>query len=138
MHKHHAPQVISMTTREVLTNPQERRSSRRSRRAETLFVQLAAIIEGETQRRTLKCESADLSLGGLRIQVAETLPVGNSVEVWIKLTDSPQTFYLVGSVRWCAPTDHGAEVGIAVTDGPATDFKAWRRMNFAARACQVA
>ena len=138
MHKHHAPQVISMTTREVLTNPHERRSSRRSRRAETLFVQLAAIIEGETQRRTLKCESADLSRGGLRIQVAETLPVGNSVEVWIKVTDSPQTFYLVGSVRWCEPTDHGAEVGIAVTDGPATDFKAWRRMNFAARACQVA
>ena len=138
MHKHHAPQVISMTTREVLTNPHERRSSRRSRRAETLFVQLAAIIEGETQRRTLKCESADLSRGGLRIQVAETLPVGNSVEVWIKVTDSPQTFYLVGSVRWCAPTDHGAEVGIAVTDGPATDFKAWRRTNFAARACHLA
>ena len=99
MHKHHAPQVISLTTREVLTNPHERRSSRRSRRAETLFVQLAAIIEGETQRRTLKCESADLSRGGLRIQVAEPLPVGNLVEVWIKVTDSPQTFYLVGSVR---------------------------------------
>ena len=48
-------------------------------------MQVSETLSGEQNRRTLKCASADLSRGGLRLTVAEALPVGALLELWIKL-----------------------------------------------------
>jgi len=131
-------QVVDFKTGETVSNPRERRGSRRFDRRETLFVQLAAAANSEAERHTLKCQSVDLSRTGLRVTLLEALAVGTFIEAWIKISGATHTFYLVGHVRWCEIMPQGVEVGIALSDGPGTDFKTWRRTNFAVRACQPA
>ncbi len=118
-----------LSTKEALGDPLERRLDGRSSRAETLFMQLRMATVGD-ERRTLRCQSADLSRGGMRIQTAAEVPIGALIEAWIKIRGEPNNFYLVGEVRWCTANPLGAEVGIALNDAPGTDYKGWRRLDF--------
>ena len=92
-------------------------------------MQVSATLSGEQNRRTLKCASADLSRGGLRLTVAEALPVGALLELWIKLAGAHRNYYLVGDVRWCVSGDPDYEIGVEVKDAPATDCKTWRGLH---------
>lgn len=123
-----------LTIREALSAPHDRRTHWRTLRTETLFMQLRVSVPGGEERRTLRCESADLSRGGLRIAVATEVPVGSLIEAWIKVQGEPSNFYLVGQVRWCTAQAQGAEIGVALKDAPGTDYKTWRRVNFGAKA----
>lgn len=125
--------LTKLTTREALSAPHDRRSHWRAQRTETLFMQLRVRVPGGEERRTLRCESADLSRGGLRIAVATAVPVGSLIEAWIKVQGEPRNFYLVGQVRWCTAQDEGVEIGVALKDAPGTDYKGWRRVNFGAK-----
>ena len=118
-----------LNLQEALAAKHDRRSVLRIGRKERLFVQLSATASGEQNRRTLKCASADLSRGGLRLTVAEALPVGALLELWIKLAGARRNYYLVGDVRWCVPADPDYEIGVEVKEAPATDFKTWRRLH---------
>jgi hypothetical protein len=117
-----------LSTQEALESPHDRRHALRTPRKEDLFVQLSATHSGAPDRRTLKCESADLSHGGLRLAVNEALPAGALLELWIKLRGARRNYYLVGDVRWCVEGAHGFDVGVGVKDAPATDYKTWRRL----------
>ena len=115
---------------EALHAERERRAHARSHRHETLFVQAAIAREDGEVRQTLRCQSADLSRGGLRITLAAAIDPGTVLEVWIKVPDAGRNFYLVGTVRWCECVAGNALIGVAVRDAPGTDYKLWRRMNF--------
>lgn len=108
----------------------ERRVDPRVGRDEVLFVQAAVPGTGSGERRTIRCRSADLSSGGLRVRIEDGLPVGTSVELWIKLPERERSCYLLGTVCWCAPVQTGAEIGVEVQAGPGTDFEYWRAMTF--------
>ncbi len=119
-----------LNLQEALTAKHDRRGYLRTGRKESLFVQLSATLSGEQDRRTLKCTSADLSGGGLRLTVTEELPIGALLELWIKLASARRNYYLVGDVRWCIPAHADYEIGVVVKDAPATDIKTWRRLCF--------
>ena len=119
-----------LTTLEALQSPGERRSHARHSRQETLFVQVAIRRDGDEQRQTLRCQSADLSRGGLRLNLEVTLETGTMLELWLKVPEAGHNFYLVGNVRWCDYVTDGVQLGVAVCDAPGTDYKLWRRMNF--------
>ncbi len=122
--------LTRLNFQEALTAKHERRGHLRTGRKESLFLQLSATFSGEQDRRTLKCASADLSRGGLRLTVTEELPIGALLEIWIKLTSARRNYYLVGDVRWCVPAHDEYEIGVVVKDAPATDIKSWRRLCF--------
>lgn len=122
--------VKRLSTRQALQAGHDRRSQFRLARREHLFVQLSATLTGEQTRRTLKCRSADLSRGGLRLALSEALPPGALLEIWIRLANMRRNYYLVGDVRWCAASRRGYQVGVRVKNGPATDYRIWRRLCF--------
>lgn len=122
--------LTKLSTREALGDPLERRLNSRCSRAETLFMQLRMADPASDERRTLRCQSADLSRGGMRIQTTVEVPNGTLIEAWIKIRGEPNNFYLVGEVRWSTANSHGVEVGIALRDAPGTDYKNWRRLDF--------
>lgn len=119
-----------LTTLEALQSPGERRSHARHTRQETLFVQVAIKRDGDELRQTLRCQSADLSRGGLRLNLEVALETGTLLELWLKIPEAGHNFYLVGNVRWCDLVKGGTQLGVAVRDAPGTDYKRWRRMNF--------
>ena len=122
--------VRRLSTLEALNARPDRRNHLRTLRQERLFVQLG--IDAATgERRTLKCDSADLSRGGLRVGLSEALPPGAALEVWIRLVSARRNFYLCGEVRWCVRKSPGFEIGVHVREAPATDYRMWRRLRFA-------
>jgi len=122
--------VRRLSTLEALNARPDRRNHLRTRRQARLFVQLGTdAATGE--RRTLQCDSADLSRGGLRVALREALPPGATLEVWIRLVSARRNFYLCGEVRWCMQKSPGFEIGLHVRDAPATDYRTWQRLRFA-------
>jgi PilZ domain len=129
----HPVALRKLSTKEALSEPHDRRSHWRTPQAATLFMQLRAGSPDGEERRTIKCESADLSRGGLRIVVGSAISVGAPIEAWIKIQGAPGNFYLTGTVRWCnVESPDRTEIGVALRDAPGTDYKLWRRMSFSA------
>jgi PilZ domain len=114
-------------------DPKDRRTDARAHRSERLFVQMRVVQAAGIERVTVRCDTADLSRSGLRVQVPTEIPSDAILEIWIKVQGQPNNFYLVGRVRWCTPNAQGAEIGILLQDGPGTDYKAWRRAKLAAK-----
>ena len=104
----------------------ERRQHQRIARDEVLFVQAELRDDNGPTRSTLRCHSADLSPGGLRLHLTDPLPVGTELELWIRIPGAARNYYLAGTVRWCREGDHDAELGVAVHPAPSTDDAAWR------------
>lgn len=131
----HGP-LKKLSTKEALgqpVDPNNRRAEPRATRTETLFVQVRSVASAGDERSTLRCESADLSRGGIRIQVSIEIPKDELLEIWIKVQGQPRNFYLAGRACWCAPNARGAELGIKLHDAPGTDYKAWRRHKLRAK-----
>ena len=105
---------------------EERRQHPRIARDEVLFVQAELRAEDGANRTTLRCHSADLSPGGLRLHLMDPLPVGTELELWIRIPGAARNYYLAGTVRWCRAGEHDAELGVAVHAAPSTDDAAWR------------
>lgn len=105
---------------------EERRRHPRIARDEVLFVQADLRDARGTRRTTLRCHAADLSPGGLRLHLAEALPVGTELELWIRIPDADRNYYLAGTVCWCRAGDRETELGVSVRDAPSTDDAAWR------------
>lgn len=122
--------IRKLTTAEALRARHERRAHLRTTRRERLFVQLGPSPDDPANRLTLKCHSADLSRGGLRVRLSEAVPVGAELELWVRVASTRRNFYLTGDVRWCVADGERHEVGIRVTDGPGTDVRAWRKLCF--------
>jgi len=114
-----------LSTSDALVAPLDRRVHLRALRSERLLVQTRDVA-----RRTLKCHTADVSPGGLQLVVSHYMAKGTILELWIKLTGAKRNHYLLATVRWCGADEGGFRLGVRVQDGPATDFKAWRKLCF--------
>ena len=109
----------------------ERRRDPRLCRTERLFVQVAGCSETpDRARATLRAATADISASGLRILVNEEVPVGCSLELWVKVESRPGTFLLKGEVRWIRPAEASGAyvVGVALDPGNTRDSKRWQEL----------
>ena len=109
----------------------ERRGHPRVARSERLFVQVAACSGAPNLAgATLRASTADISASGLRLLLDQEVPVGCSLELWVKVEGRPGTFLLTGEVRWTQPTGRpGAHfVGVALAGGGSQDSQRWREL----------
>ncbi|MGA2711977.1 MAG: HDOD domain-containing protein [Bryobacteraceae bacterium] len=87
-------------------------SRRRSRQAGTGVLKLK-LTEGRGRERVLKATVIDISADGLRLQVAETIPLHGAV-----LCDAPELGICGrGSVRHCNSSSGGFLIGVECHDG---------------------
>lgn len=120
-----------MTQEHDTTTGAERRTHARIPRTEVLFVQVISAPRAGTDRVTLRCRTADLSPGGLCIELEDEIAVGTAVEAWIRLPEAERNFYLAGTVRWYRDGDGCIQLGVGLHAAPGTDFDAWRHLDFA-------
>lgn len=109
---------------------QEQRSAPRLVREERLFVRIISShptvsLDG----KTIHCLTQDLSVGGLRLRLKEGLPVGTTLQLWIKVADYPGTFLVNGVIRWVRERDANEFfTGVELRDEPNGDGTGWERM----------
>jgi len=111
-------------------NNSERRTELRGAREERLLIKVLS-CEGapDLEDMTLSCATADVSAGGLRLNLSQSLPAGALVELWVEVKGIPGKFLLTGLVRWCAP-EHGEFVaGIELVEREGiSDLADWQAL----------
>jgi len=94
----------------------------------TVKVQSALSIVA-LEGRVFPCQTADISLGGMRFQTDVLLPVGSLLELAIILYPTSQTYWHTGNVVWCKETDRKGqyEAGISFKSTINPQLDSWQR-----------
>ena len=75
----------------------------------------------------MKCETVDISVGGLRVRVPETMPQGSRLNIAVPLDDWKENLELEGEAMWVKPVEEGEGywVGLRLGDSSYEDMKKW-------------
>jgi hypothetical protein len=123
-----AKRVIRMNA-----NGTEKREYRRTRSKDRMFVQVVSCEENpDLVGTTLSCNALDVSVGGIRINAYDHIPVGSRLDLWVDINSRPGKFFLTSDVRWVENTKHTTasyEIGVELQDGTATDIQEWRHIH---------
>ncbi len=109
---------------------EERRRHPRMFCGDRLSVQLLAASDEPTpQGKTMASDARDVSAGGLCLRVDRQLPVGSSLDLWIRVAGRSGTFLLRGKVKWVNENADGDYLmGIEFLEKPSGDTGEWLSM----------
>ncbi|MFK8050734.1 MAG: PilZ domain-containing protein [Halioglobus sp.] len=81
----------------------------------------------EAHNKIIRCETLDISVGGLRIWVPEAIAAGSVLNIAAPLDDWTESLELVGEAMWvkAATNRHGFWVGLALKDSSHEDMEKW-------------
>lgn len=66
-----------------------------------VFVEIESPAPGSLgPGKVARCETLEVSQGGLRLRVNESVTVGAILQIGVELSGKDEPFYLVGQVRW--------------------------------------
>jgi len=81
----------------------------------------------EADNRILRCETLDVSMGGLRIGVPELIPQGCTLNIAAPMEDWKESLELVGQAMWVREAEEGEGywVGLELKDSSREDMEKW-------------
>ena len=81
----------------------------------------------EADNKILKCETLDVSVGGLRIWVPEPIARGSTLNIAAPMEDWKENLELVGQAMWSreAEDSDGYWVGLELRDSSREDMEKW-------------
>ena len=97
-------------------------------------VEMAIYIEvvepdsrSEADNTIVRCETVDISVGGLRILVPDPVPEGRTVNIAVPMGEWKENLELVGKVLWvkAVGTKPGHWVGLELEDASREDMGKW-------------
>lgn len=104
------------------------------RKHQRVHVERAIFVEVETpgsrteaQNQILRCETLDVSVGGLRIWVPEKIMEGSKLNIAAPMEDWKENLELVGKAMWVRPAEdqEGFWVGLELADSSRDDMEKW-------------
>ncbi len=72
--------------------------------------------------------SNDVSAGGLSLSAPFAAAHGDALDLWISWTPNGRKYLLAGHVRWCSQLPGHAQLGVALTESPGTDYLDWQSL----------
>ncbi len=76
--------------------------------------------------KTVTGAATDVSAGGLSLRVDRPLPVGRTLDLWVRIRRREGSFMLTGEVKWVMRNAEGDySVGVQLLDRPTDDVKPW-------------
>ncbi len=106
----------------------DRRKHERFDFARVIYVEVVAGGgRTEADNPILRCESVDVSVGGLRIWVPESIPQGATLNLAVPMDDWKNNLELVARAVWTRPCDSpaGFWVGLELEDAEREDMERW-------------
>ncbi len=81
----------------------------------------------ESENPILRCETIDVSVGGLLIRVPQPIPDNTTLNIAAPLDDWKEELNLVGKAKWSKPAVEGDGywVGLELQDSSAADMRKW-------------
>ncbi len=107
------------------------------RKHSRVSVELAIYIEivrpgfrSESENPILRCETVDVSVGGLLLRVPMAIPSGYTLNIAAPLEDWTEELRLVGKAKWSRPVDCGEDywVGLELQETTREDMVKWHRI----------
>jgi len=109
--------------------PENRRTDHRHEREEPLLLRRRAHDQPDDDEPTLvRGTSSDVSAGGLRLTAPLRAAPGEALELWVSWTPNGRKYLLAAHVRWCSHMPGNAQLGVALTESPGTDYLDWRSL----------
>jgi hypothetical protein len=112
----------------MLEDDTDRRKHQRVSVEKAIFVE---VVKGcgrsEAHNDIIRCETLDVSNGGLRIWVATPISAGTTLNIAAPMDDWSENLELVGEAMWVkeAVDRDGYWVGLALKDSSRKDMEKW-------------
>lgn len=84
-------------------------------------------VRSEAHNTIIRCETLDVSAGGLRIAVPQPIAQGSTLNIAVPSDDWDESLELVGEAMWIKEADDnkGFWLGLALKDSSREDMKKW-------------
>lgn len=110
---------------------QERRQHERIDFVQAIYIEIASRKRRSESRNTiLRCETVNVSVGGLKLFVPEPIPEGSRLNLAVPLENGRNNLELTGEAVWTQPTDDnaGCWVGLRLDDSDRESMEKWFRV----------
>lgn len=108
----------------------ERREYPRIAVERAIYIEVASrASRSEADSTIFRCETVDISVGGLRIRVPEPIVQGSKLNIGVPMDEWKENLELAGEVMWVgrADDDNGYWVGLQLEDTSREDMEKWYR-----------
>lgn len=109
----------------------DRRKHQRIEVVRALFIEVVRRgNRSESQNTIIRCETVDISVGGLKIYVTEVIPQGCRLNIAVPMDDWKENLELAGDCVWVRPADDGKGywVGLELHDSDRDSMQKWFRV----------
>ncbi len=106
----------------------DRRKHQRINLVKAIFIEVVRRgSRGESDNTIIRCETADVSVSGLRIYVTQPIAQGSKLNIAVPMDDWKENLELVGEAVWVKPleTGEGFWVGLELRDSNLESMKKW-------------
>ena len=110
---------------------QERRAYKRIDYVQPIYIEIASRKRRpESLNTILKCETVNVSVGGLKVFVPEPIPEGSRLNLAVPLENGKNNLELTGKAVWMQPSDNddGCWVGLQLDDSDQESMEKWFRV----------
>ncbi len=106
----------------------ERRKHERIDVVQAIFIEVVSRNSAsEAENPVVRCETVDISVGGLRALVPEPIEVGSRLNLAVPMDDWKENLELVGEAMWCRPAKNkaGYWLGLELKDTSRENMERW-------------
>ena len=114
----------------LATKNHERREHRRFEAVKAIYIEIAGRRRRpESENTIIRCETVDVSVGGLKIRVPQPISPGSRLHIGVPL-DGKNNLELTGQAVWAKPMDDdsGYWVGLRLDDSDRDTMEKWFRV----------
>ncbi len=112
-------------------NSQERRQHERIEYAQAIYIEIASRRRrSEASSTIIRCETVDVSVGGLKVYVPQPIPAGSRLNIAVPLSSGRENLELTGEAVWMshAENSNGCWVGLQLDDSDRDSMEKWFRV----------
>ena len=111
----------------------DRRKHQRIEVAQAIFIEVVnRKSRSESDNTIIRCETVDVSVGGLKIYVSKSIPMGSRLNIAVPMDDWKENLELVGEAVWVKPAEgegqEGYWIGLELRDSNRDNMEKWFRV----------
>ncbi len=106
----------------------DRRKYQRIEVVKAIFIEVVSKrSRSESENTIIRCETVDVSVGGLRIYVTQPIAQGSQLNIAVPMDDWKENLELAGKAVWVKPVDTGKGfwVGLELRDTNRENMDKW-------------
>lgn len=106
----------------------DRRQHERIEFVQAIYIEIASRKRRSEARNTIfRCETVDVSVGGLKLFVPQSIPAGSRLNLAVPLASGKDNLELTGEAVWMtpAPDREGCWIGLRLDDADRASMEKW-------------